>query len=60
MSAHKNWQSVLDQLKKEDPNTDNFYMIICRSGKDQLSRSHFMTHAQAVANATAEIEKAKK
>lgn len=61
MSQHHSWQSVLDQLQKLDPQSDESYVIVERAGgKEQLSRTRFMNHVEAIAHVRNKIEKEKK
>lgn len=61
MSEHQSWQSVLDELQKHNPKTDESYVIVCRAGgKEQLSRTRFMNLDQTIEHVKEQLKKEKK
>lgn len=55
--VHHNWESVLDALKKLDPNDGNYYMITVDKGTADEARTRFLSYTQAYAYATEQIFK---
>lgn len=58
-NGYSNWEAVLEQLKKEDPNNGNFYMLTQGKGTDKETRSRFLNHKEALETVFYIIEKNK-
>lgn len=59
MSVHQTWRSVLEQLKREDPKENNFYMFCQFKGTKHEMRSRFLSLSEAIQHASNEIQRGK-
>lgn len=53
------WKSVLEQLRKDDPKSGDFYLIVLNKGTPDEYRTRFMTYQETMELIIMALEKKK-